>query len=449
MRKKQLLLVYPYQKGKTIGYGETSALGLPPLGLGYIAALTPQHWDVTILDETTESINFSKTYDLVGISALTANVNRAYEISQAFRSQKIPVVMGGIHCSLLPNEALEYVDCVVIGEAENIWAQVIKDFESGSLQKKYEGDRPSLKNMPIPRRELFSKNYEIEVIQTTRGCPFDCEFCVVTKFNGSKFRTRPAEEVLDELETIKSKIVYFLDDNFFGGYNGKNRALDVFKGMIQRKIKKYWATQTSINISDDEEVLRYAFKSGCRGVYIGIESVDIENLKQIKKTTNLKLGNEGIIKAIKRFHKHGIAVLGAFVFGCDNDDPSIFPKTIDFINKSGLDSFDLSMMMPYPGTKLYDRLEKEERLLLSNFPEQWSLFDEQNVLLKPKNISIIDLVRGYDHIVKTKLSKRSIIRQAFKSFYNTRNLISTFLALQTNLSNRKIYDGYRKFKNIS
>lgn len=447
--KKNLLLIYPYQLGNAVGYGETSGLGLPPLGLGIIAALTPDNWNIKIIDETVEPINFDEKCDLVGLSVLTANVNRGYEICDKFRKRHVPVIMGGIHCSLLPDEALHFADCVVIGEAENIWGKVIDDFEKGVLQKRYEGERPTLVNMPWPRRDLYRHKYETDVIQTTRGCPFNCEFCVVTRFNGHKFRTRPVNEVLDELASIKSKIVYMLDDNFFGGANGKDRAMAIFKGMIDRKLNKYWATQTTVNIADDDEVLEYAYKSGCRGIYIGIESVDRTNLQLINKTSNIKLNNDGIKQSIKRMHKHGIAVLGAFIFGCDNDDVSIFQKTLDFINDTGLDMFDLSMPMPYPGTKMYDRLEKEGRLIYRDFPAQWSLYNEQNVLIKPTKMSICDLVRGFDYVVQKKLSISAIVIQGFRTLWNTRSIVSTWGSFRLNLSNRKIYDNFKKFRNKS
>ncbi len=230
--KKKLLLVNPVNP-EFLKFGLRSEGRIPPLALGIIAALTPNDWDVKIVDENFGSLDHFEA-DLVGITAFTCTVARAYEIADIYRKKGVITVMGGIHASMLPEEALQYVDVVVIGEAENVWKKIITDFEAGTLQKIYKGEFEELRNMPIPRWDLFHPEY-LGAIQTTRGCPMNCAFCSVTAFNGNRYRYRPIEEVLDELERIPKKFVYFLDDNIVGHCKeSEERAINLFKGIIHR-----------------------------------------------------------------------------------------------------------------------------------------------------------------------------------------------------------------------
>lgn len=235
-----------------------------------------------------------------GITAFTAATPRAYEIAGLYRSKGIPVVMGGIHASMCPDEAINYVDSIVIGEAESIWPKVIQDAEKNNLQKIYKGEYRELTGMPVPRRDLFNKEYIFSTVQTARGCPMDCEFCSVTAFNGQRFRRRPAQEVLAELESINNKMIFFVDDNIIG-YGKKSReiAISIFQGMVQRKMNKLWFCQVSLNFADDE-VLLWARKAGCQMVFIGLEAENIDSLKEINKKLNLIKGIDGYTDAFKR-----------------------------------------------------------------------------------------------------------------------------------------------------
>lgn len=430
---KRLLLIHPGTICGTSGYGETGAWGMPPLGLGYVAALTPKDWQVRIVDEHVERLNLNERADLVGIGTYSVNAPRAYQLAGEFRKRGIPTVLGGIHVSMVPDEAVNYADAVVIGEAEPVWSKVISDFEKGRLKKRYMGDRLPLVNLPLPRRDLFSDKYEMDVIQTTRGCPFNCEFCSVTSFNGAKYRQRPINEILDELETIKKKVVYFVDDNILGfGKGAEERAIKLFKGIIDRKLNKIWGTQASINFADNKEVLKYAYKSGCRGVYIGFESIVTDSLNEMKKGINIKVGVEGFKKAIKRIHESGICVAGAFIVGNDHDDTTTFKKLYDFMEETNVDILSLSYLTPLPGTKLFNRLQKEGRIIYNDFPEDWEKYDTDQIVFKPKNMSIDELVRGYRYLINKRFTKSKMLFQCLKTLITTKNLISVLFAYSFN-----------------
>ena len=237
-----------------------------------IAALTPPGWKVKIIDENFRNFSYYEA-DFVGFTAFSSTVSRAYELAKIYRDKGVPTVIGGIHASMCPEEAAEFVDSVVIGEAESIWPQVISDFEGKCLKRIYKGSLPDLIHSPKPRRELFHPGYIFASVQTTRGCPMNCDFCSVTAFNGSKYRNRPIDEVVDEMEEIPQKNIFILDDNIVGNTAGAQaRAIELFRAMVDRGIKKDWIGQASLNVADNEEVLKYAAKSGCRMLFIGIES---------------------------------------------------------------------------------------------------------------------------------------------------------------------------------
>jgi radical SAM superfamily enzyme YgiQ (UPF0313 family) len=434
---KKLLLIYPKAKGK--GFAETGNLAFPPIALGYLAALTPPDWDIAIIDEHQENIDLNHDADLVGISVMTENAPRAYELCREFQKRNKKIVLGGVHVSMYPEEAELIADAIVVGEAENIWEKVLSDFSHNHLQKSYRGPFPSLNALPIPRRDLIKKKYQMEVIQTSRGCPYACEFCSVTSYQGATFRQRPVNDVLDELETISSEFLFFIDDNFFGIQKEHvERAIDICKGIIARKIRKTWITQTSVEIGKYPDAIKWARKAGCRGVLIGIETVEPQSWIEMKKKSNQRVGIEGVREAIRALHREGILILAPFIFGSDSDTVATFKNTVEFIRHAGIDVPMIAIMTPYPGTKLFSRLLNDNRIIHKNYPEDWSLYDVEHACHLPLTLSPTDLTRGVDYTIYKTYSPLTIATLGLKTFFNTKSIMATLIALKMNIDMRNI-----------
>ena len=386
MKKKpkyKLLLINPVNRRRK-GLERDKELFHPPMALGIVAALTPDHWDVEILDENFEDFEY-RDADLVGFTALTATVNRSYEIAGIYRKKKVPTVIGGIHVSMLPEEAGKFVDTIVIGEAESVWEKVIHDFKSGNLKPIYSGALLPMVNSPVPRFDLYNPGYFAGSIQTTRGCPMRCEFCSVHTFNGSHYRYRPIEDVLDELEAIPQSRVYIVDDNLVGyDKRSRERAIELFKGILKRGIRKEWDCSASMNIADDDEVLEYAAKSGCKMIFLGIESEIVEQLEQANKKVNLKIGVDKFGEVYNRIRKHGIAVIGAFIFGLDTDTPETLHNRVDYMLNSDIDVMQATILTPLPGTILYNRFKGEGRLIFTGYPKDWERYNYTELVFQPK-----------------------------------------------------------------
>ncbi len=428
--KKKLLLVNPVNP-KFLKFGLRQEGRIPPLALGIIAALTPNDWDVKIVDENFGTLDHIEA-DLVGITAFTCTVTRAYEIADIFRKKGVITVMGGIHASMLPEEALQHVDVVVIGEVENVWKEIITDFEARTLQKIYKGEFEDLINMPIPRWDLFHPEY-LGAIQTTRGCPMNCAFCSVTAFNGNRYRYRPIEEVLDELERIPKKFVYFLDDNIVGhGKESEERAINLFRGIVDRGIKKWWAGSASMNFAENEDVLKSAAESGCHFIMLGVEAETSDALREMNKNLNLRVIKGSYEEVFRRIHKHGIAIHGFFMYGLDLDTPETLRKRTDYIKKSGVDSIGASIACPFPGTRLYEKMREEERLRYTDFPDAWAHYHFSEVAQKPKLMEphiLEDIMwKTYNQLY----SRRAILYRFIRTLYVTRNPISTLMAFKYN-----------------
>ncbi|MCK4250906.1 B12-binding domain-containing radical SAM protein [candidate division WOR-3 bacterium] len=434
---KKLLLINPVNPRRT-GLTVNPSSRFQPLGLGIIAALTPDNWDIEIIDENFESFEY-KDADLVGLTAFTAAANRAYEIANFYRKKGILTVLGGIHASMLPEEALKYVDSVIIGEVESVWTRIIADFEAGKMKRHYRGEWLDLKLMPKPRREFFHPGYRFGSIQTSRGCPMDCEFCSVTAFNGYRYRQRPVENVLDELETIQKKMVFFVDDNIIGyGKQSAERAIALFKGMIKRGIKKDWFCQASINFADNEQVLKYAAKSGCRMVFLGVEAEKIDALKAVNKKLNVKLGTDTYKKAFQRINRYGIAVLGAFIYGIDGDTAEDLHHRTTYILKSGVDVMQTTYLTPLPGTRLFSKLQDEERLLYKNFPEDWDHYDMTEVIHKPLLMEPQELTHAMNESNQRLYNRLSIWRKFAKTWGATRSFTTAMWAYSSNINYRNV-----------
>jgi len=429
---KKLLLINPSDEAKLNAISVRNFAYAPP-GLAYLAALTPSDWDIAIIDENIEPLTFEDA-DLVGITAMTWNAPRAYEISEQYRRKGIKTVMGGIHASMMHDEAIQFVDSVVIGEAESVWQGLLHDFEGNELKRFYRGERISLENLARPRNDLCSDRYRLKAsVQTARGCPMDCEFCSVTAFHGRTYRQRPVEEVLDELEALNCREFFFSDDNILSyGEKAEQRAIQLFRGMKERGLNKRWASQVGIDFANSPEVLRWAQESGCLAVHIGFESVVEETLEGMHKARNLKVGVRNYKNVIKRIHDHGIGVHGAFILGSDGDRKDVFQRTIEFLLDSKIDSASLTILTPLPGTRLYDRLRSEGRLLRTNYPDDWKHYDFEEPVFRPKHMTPDELGEGTYQVYKHTTSRVTSLKRAFNSLIQTKSLYLTAAAYSLN-----------------
>ena len=370
---KKLLLINPVRKKS--GYVLSRFTCFPPLGLAYLAGVTPDDWDISIIDENFDRFAYRQA-DLVAITAFTSSINRAYEIASVYREAGTPVVLGGIHASMVTDEVLGYADAVVAGECETAWPELLRDFETGTLKRIYEGERIDLRdNPPRPRRDVLDPRYLWQSVQTSRGCPFDCTFCSVTRYLGKGFRQRTAADVLDELEQLPGKYISFVDDNLIGSSRAsRERAREIFQGMIDRKMKKKWWMQTSINATEDEALLKLAAKAGCRVAFVGFETIDQEGLKAMHKGVNVRIGVDGYRKVVKTFHRCGIGVMGGFIIGNDYESAGYYRQFASFLLKSGIDVCQISILTPLPGTRLYEQMDAEGRLIYRDFPADWDRY---------------------------------------------------------------------------
>ncbi len=412
-KRRKLLLINPLNASNK-GLIIHKQVIYPPIGLGIIGTLTPDHWDIELIDENFDEFEY-KEADLVAFTALTSSVTRAYELAAIYRKKGITTVLGGIHASMMPNEAKELVDSVVVGEVESVWATLLSDFENGELKRQYNGKLLPMENAIRPKRELFNKEYKFASIQTTRGCPMSCDFCSVHTFNGNSYRLRPVEEVLDELETIEHKMVYFVDDNLIGyGKRSQRRAIDLFNGIIERGIKIEWFCSASMNFADNEEVLELAAKAGCKMVLLGIESERIDQLQDMNKKLNAKMGIDSYDIVFEKIHKYGIAVLGAFIYGLPTDTPESMAVRTEYINTAAIDAVQATILTPLPGTGLFNRMIADNKVIANNFPEDWQHYHFGKVvfehdIMDHETISS-EISKNWDKLYNKNTLKKKFIR---------------------------------------
>lgn len=442
-KRKTLLLVNPANKSGS-GFIINKDTRYQPLSLGIIAALTPPEWKIKIIDENFRHFQYYDA-DFVGFTAFSSTVTRAYELAKIYREKGIPTVIGGIHASMCPEEAGKYVDCVVIGEAESVWPQVISDLEAGSLQKVYRGAFTSLIRSPQPRRDLFHPGYIFASVQTTRGCPMNCDFCSVTAFNGSHYRNRPIPEVIEEMKEIPQRNLFILDDNIVGNNKrSQERAIGLFESMIENGIRKDWIGQASINVADNEEVLSYAAKSGCRMLFIGIESEQEDQLSGANKRLNVKMGADSFDKVFKKLHKYGIAVIAGFIFGWENDTPDRIDHRVEFTRRCHADSIQSTLLTPLPGTGLFERMKREGRLALDNFPHDWQFYGYESLVFHPATMERTEMqqyiFRSFEKIYEPSFLKRRML----KSWWRTGSFITAYWSYMSNWNYRSMAFGHIK-----
>src|SRR3989338_3913828 len=386
----KLLLILP--KNERSYWGQVSRsgrAGFVRLNLPTIAALTPKEWDVEILDARVKPVDYNANIDIVGITGFTSEVPGAYEIADNFRKKGVTVVMGGVHVSAMPDEALQHANAVVIGEAELVWHKLLDDFKKGELKPRYKADRLcDMKNMAIPRRELLDrKMYSgYYTLQATRGCPFNCDYCAVTAFFGNEFRIRQVDEVIEEIKGFNSKEFFFMDDNIVGR---PKYAKELFRRLIPLNV--IWGSQASITMAKNLELLQLYAKSGGKYAFIGFESLSQKNLEKMNKGWNTA---EGYREAIK---------------------------------KTRLAAAQFHILTPLPGTVTYSTLEKEGRII----DRDWAKYHTGEVVFQPKGMTVEQLQMGYYWIFRKTYTIPNILKRSLR---NPRGIIYRIAA---NLSYRK------------
>jgi radical SAM superfamily enzyme YgiQ (UPF0313 family) len=405
---------------------------VPPLNLAYVAALTPADWSIRIVDENagddaTRPGGFRP--DLVGITAYTATIPRAYQVAAFYRERGVPVVVGGSHASALPGEAVRYAGAALVGQAEGAWPQLVADFEAGRLGEVYEGGTPSLDGLPLPRRDLYPHRYFFDAVLTSKGCPYNCEFCSVWKHYGRRYHLRPVDEVLEELARVRARLLFFVDDNLTVD---RQRTVDLCRGMVARGLGKRFAIQASLDMGQDEALLDWLRRAGCFLVSVGLESVEEETLRHLRKASNLRVGVDRFQETIERIHAHGMAVSASVIFGHDGDGEQTFRQVEAFADEAGLDSVVYTILTPTPGTDLADRLAAEGRLLNLPLPESYSYYDAHHVVYRPRGVTAGALLAANRAAVRRRTRLPALVGGAWRTWRRTGNPLAALAALQNN-----------------
>ncbi len=387
MKIKLIMPAWP----KTSLWGKLGS-GIPSLSLATVAALTPSEHKVEIIYDEKGPINYDDPVDIVGMTGMTPVSKRAYQIAAEFKKRGVFTVMGGIHATMAPKEAAEHFDAVVIGEGERTWQQLLHDVQKGQPKKFYqnEGQIDLITESPVPRLDYYKgKGFFLpNIIQTTRGCPYNCEFCTVTQFFGRSYRHKSHEQVVKEIEAMdrdrfRGNEVFFCDDNIVANRKFLMRMCDDIT-----PFKLNWYAQSTNSVADDDEVLKKLEQSGCKVLFVGFDSLNQESLEGIDKGHNIV---EKYATTVKKLHDHGISIHGSFMFGFDHDDTSVFQKFLDFGMKVKLDAAFLTVVTPFPGTRLHERFKEQGRI----FDFDWEHYDISTVVYHPTRMSVKDLQEGY------------------------------------------------------
>jgi radical SAM superfamily enzyme YgiQ (UPF0313 family) len=439
LREYKLLLILPkditlnYELfAQNVGFITKMMRGSPPLSLATLAALTPVNFKTRIIDENIEEIDFNEQYDLVGITGNTYHINRAEEIAREFSKRRIFVVCGGYSVSLCPERWRSFADVLIIGEAERIWPEFLTDFVSGSYKQEYiEEERFDLSISPVPdfSRILRSNllKYSYGVVQTSRGCPFRCEFCSVTIYAGNKMRYKPVDNIIKEIDQIqkirKYRYIFIVDDNFSADIQKAKEVLAALKiwNLKQRRPVSF-ITQLSIDSAKDEKFLVLAAEAGLNIFSIGIESPNTESLKEVRKYQNI-ISN--VSESVKKIHQHGITIMGNSMIGFDHDDLSIFKKHFEFFSKLGIANLSVYPLLAFDGTPLKTRMIKEGRYIYRNETlfgkgQYFNMLNASNII--PKNMSVEQLQNGIIRLLKELYKSENYIERLkifFKDFENS------------------------------
>jgi radical SAM superfamily enzyme YgiQ (UPF0313 family) len=352
----KLTIVHPCV-GRRVGEKYIRSWQMEPLAPAVLAGLTPPGVEISFHDDRMEGIPYDEPADLVAISVETYTARRAYQIASEYRNRGVPVVMGGFHATLVPEEVSDYAESILIGEAETLWPEVIEDFRDGHLRRVYRrAGRPSLDGLKLDRSIFSGKRYlPIGLVEAGRGCQFRCEFCAIQSYFQSTQTRRPAGEIVEEVRRLNKKLIFFVDDNIT---SNMEEAKEFFRALIPLNIR--WVSQASINAAHDEEFLRLIKASGCQGLLIGFESLNPQNLKRMNKGFNQMKG--GYEVALANLRRHGIRLYVTFILGYDDDGVDTFEETLQFAMKHRFYMVAFNHLTPFPGTPLYKRLEDEGRL---------------------------------------------------------------------------------------
>ncbi len=410
-----------------------------PITLSLLASIAIQEFnaDVKIYDETANPIPLDIDADLIGITCITGTASRCYKFADYFRNRGIKVILGGVHPSLLPNEAMEHSDSVIVGLGEDNFIRAIYDYQDNKMQKiYYQHESTTIENRPIPRKDLLDKKKYITLntVEAIRGCNHTCTFCAYPKAFGTKLYKRTIEDILGEIKTLKGKIVVFPDVNLISDFEF---AKELFKAMIP--LKKWWFGLTTSAIGVDDELLDIFEDSGCKGLLIGFESVNQETQKNIHKGVN-KVNEYQTL--IHKLHSHGIMVMGCFAFGSDEDKLNVFKRTVDMCIEAKIDLPRFSVITPFPGTVFYNELKKENRITESD----WALYDVEHVVYKPKHMTKQELEEGIAYAWHESYSVKNILKRIdLRNFMKIGILYFIYFGL--NIGYRRYAKSFKIFDN--
>lgn len=424
-RPIRILLVHPQheiQRFKTGVYKKH--LRYAPITMPTLAALVPPDVEaqVRVVDEMVEELDLDQEADLVGLTSISSASTRAYEIAAHFRGKGATVVMGGVHATLMTDEALEHVDTVVRGYAEETWPQVLRDFRDGRLKRLYEPPAPVPDALTVaPDRSYIKRSGYVanNTVEMSRGCNKRCDFCVSHRLH-PVYVTRDVGQVIEEIRQMPGKLVTFLDPNLIGNLA---HAREFFTEM--KKLRKYWAGCVSIDVMNHPDILDLMVDSGAKGFLIGFESLNQEALDSVNKSFNRA---DDFERAIKEIHRRGVMVQGSFVFGFDTDGPEVFERTVDFVIRARVDLPQYTAYTPFPGTAVFERLDAEGRILTRD----WSKYNGHDVVFRPKLMTKEQLDEGLRYAWDRTYSLTSIARRLM-----ARPLLLKPVALLSNLNFRR------------
>ncbi len=392
---------------------------MEPLALGVLAALTPPDIEVVMYDDRQEAVPFDEPTDLAAISVETFTARRAYEISAAFRQRGVPVILGGMHVTLLPEEAAHHTDAIYIGDAEYLWGQVIEDARRGRLRPVYRAQGGPPQPGLLTRREIFrgKKYLPLSLVQFSRGCRFACEFCAVSAYFGQQHYCRAVDETIREIEAQERRHIFFVDDNLLANHTAAKALLRALA-----PLKIHWVSQASIDMTEDSELMALMAESGCLGNVIGFESLDAQNLQAMGKAPNLAGSLEHYQRQIEILREYGLQTWAAFTLGHDHDTPESIQHLLDFALQNRFAFAAFNVLMPYPNTPLYHRLQAEGRLL---YDGKWWLHPDYRfnyAAFQPKRMSADELTQAGFHCRKEFNSPGAVLYRALEPRTNLRSL---------------------------